>query len=124
MNLPPRQSQVLDFILQELTGDELTGSRPPTYSEIAEEFDVTRQTAAGHVDALVAKGMLTKSPGHRGIDATKRAWTRAVVQEERRSGVRAGALARRQPRALVVIKQLVRRMPEAERQLALEFAGG
>ena len=116
--LTERQGQVLDFIADRLEG----GGGPPSHDEIAEEFDVARQTASGHVAVLEVKGYLDKdSRRHRSMTLTDYAWRRQLACAQRQ-GARAQGLGRSDARTLLTLRQCVRALPQDQRQLALEFA--
>lgn len=57
--LTARQSEVLQFVKQ--TTEE-NNNQMPTFSCIAKHFDFTEKAARDHIDAIVKKGYLARSP--------------------------------------------------------------
>lgn len=115
--LPDRQQQVIEFICQEII--DLHGM--PSQSDIAREFAITRQTAAGHVVALERKGWLRRTEGGQALEPTSRAWNKQYQQQQ-------DHLARRSlprglnARAVIAVGAALRGLALAEQQMVLEFA--
>lgn len=60
----PRQIEVLAFV-QEY---RVRHQRPPTLRDIGVRFGISRNAAKGHLEALEAKGLLTREAGrHRAL---------------------------------------------------------
>lgn len=112
--LSQRQAQILDFVVE-----CLSLGTSPTHAEIADEFAISRQTATGHLDALVAKGWLRRSARHRSLEATDVAWRRALNAEEQQAGRKAGGVG---ARAAVAVRVAARGVAPDRRQALIEFA--
>lgn len=85
-SLTNRREAILDFLVDEWRRE----GRPPSLSEIGEEFDVTYQAAQKHVAALVDLGYIKRLGGRRCLVPTDKALTRNADGQRRVSGVFVG----------------------------------
>lgn len=109
------QRSVLDFVID----FDATEGRPPSISEVADEYGWSRPKAQRSIDATIRAGLLARSDDRsRTLHVTELGWRDRARRESERRGVHVSPAT---CRICVVAQRHLAKLSPLERQTALAF---